>query len=280
LRPGPSVPARPRLVTLSTDVGSAYAAQMKGVLYRSLPAGHVVDLTHDLPPHRIAEAAFLVRQMAVAFPAGTVHLVVVDPGVGGDRAAIAQTTRDGSCLVGPDNGVLAPLAARLGVAGVVRLDPERIQAGGPVGRTFEGRDLFAPAAARLALGAKLGTLGAAWRHRPLDLPEAEITPSGARGMIMHLDHFGNAITNIPTAALPASTRSVELILRGRRRHGVPVRPIYETLPRDGLGLVSSSFGTLELAVRERSAAAGLHLRVGQTVRIRWRSAGTAPKARK
>ena len=114
---------RKRLVTLTTDVGAAYAAQMKGVLARALPPGTVVDLVLDLRPHAIEEAAFLLRHMAPTFPPGTVHVAVVDPGVGGRRAPIAVACREGSFLVGPDNGVLGPLAEVLGVRRVVRLEP-------------------------------------------------------------------------------------------------------------------------------------------------------------
>jgi S-adenosyl-L-methionine hydrolase (adenosine-forming) len=265
------VPTRPRLVTLSSDTGSAYAAQMKGVLYRSLPPGHVVDLTHELPRHRVDEAAFLVRQMASTFPAGTVHVVIVDPGVGGDRAPIAIGTHDGSFLVGPDNGVLAPLAAHLGFVRAVRLDRGRMGPRAPVGRTFEGRDLFAPAAARLARGSNLVALGERWTPRSLELPEATITPRELRGVVMHLDHFGNAITNIPSLAVPPGLDTVVLVIAGRRARSVAVRSIYEELAPGAVGLLGSSFGTLELAVREGSAASRLRLQVGDDVRVRWRS---------
>ena len=170
-------PAAPRpLVTLTTDVGWAYAAQMKAVLYRALPDATVVDLTHEIRPHAVAEAAFLLRHMARGFPRGAVHLAVVDPGVGGRRAPIAIRTREGAHLVGPDNGVLWPLAEELGFRAAVRLDPARVVARRGLSRTFEGRDLFAPAAARIAGGTPIGTLGRPIRPVPLTLARPRQRP--------------------------------------------------------------------------------------------------------
>src|SRR5690242_1156568 len=114
--------ARFQLVTLTTDLGWAYAAQMKGVLSRLLPPAQIVDVDHELPAHGISEAAFVIRQVAPTLPSGTVHVVVVDPGVGGRRAPVAVRLRDGTSLVGPDNGVLSPLAEEVGIVETVKLD--------------------------------------------------------------------------------------------------------------------------------------------------------------
>jgi S-adenosyl-L-methionine hydrolase (adenosine-forming) len=263
------MPSRVRLVTLSTDIGSAYAAQMKGVLYGFLPAGHVVDLTHDLPRHRVAESAFLVRQMVGAFPPGAVHLVVVDPGVGGDRAPIAIRTREGSYLVGPDNGVLWPTAERLGIAKTVRLAPPRVAGASRVGRTFDGRDLFAPAAARLARGARLDSLGKGWAPRPLRLPTPTVSESGVKGTIVHIDHFGNAITNIPSSAIAGRSGSVSMKAGSSGVRRALLCAAYEELRLGQLGVLPSSFGTLELAAREGSAASRLGVKFGAAVTLRW-----------
>jgi S-adenosylmethionine hydrolase len=257
------------LVTLSNDIGSAYAAQVKGVLYGSLPAGHVVDLTHDLPRHRIAESAFLVRQMVAAFPPGAVHLVVVDPGVGGARAPIAIRTRDGSYLVGPDNGVLWPTAERLGIARTVRLHPLKVAVASRVGRTFDGRDLFAPAAALLARGRRLESLGKEWEPRSLQLPTPTVGVRGAKGTIIHIDHFGNAITNIPSSAIAGRSGSVSVKVGSRQVRRAPLCAVYEELRTGQLGVLPSSFGTLELAEREGSAASRLGLKSGAAVTLSW-----------
>jgi S-adenosyl-L-methionine hydrolase (adenosine-forming) len=259
--------ARRRLVTLTTDLGSAYAAQMKAVLCRSLPPGQVVDLAHDLPAHGVDEASFLLRQIAAGFPRGTVHVAVVDPGVGGTRAPVAVRCVEGSLLVGPDNGVLYPLAQRLGIASTVRLDPERVAPGATVSPTFEGRDLFAPAAARLATGTPLRTLGRPQGLTVHPLPEPRRAGGWAHGTILHVDRFGNAITNLPTDWFPEAGGTVRVRI-GRGLRTLPRRRTYGDLPPRGLGVLGSSFGTLEVSAREASAAARLGLTVGQRLALR------------
>ncbi len=256
---------RPPLVTLTTDIGPAYAAQMKAVLAHADPPLTVVDLTHELTPHAIPEAAFLVRAMARGFPPGTVHVVVVDPGVGGRRAPLVIATRDGSRLVGPDNGVLQPLATALGGGPAYRL-----HALGPrVGRTFDGRDLFAPAAARLASGTPPARLGDPIRARPFRLPEATESVGGARGEVLHRDRFGNLVTNVPNEWLPPVVGRLALRLSGAAGHTVPVARSYEALGRGRLGVLPSSFGSLELAVGEGDAARRLHASVGRRLSMTW-----------
>jgi len=245
-------------------MGSAYAAQMKGVLLQRLSAGRVVDVAHDLPAHGIAEAAFVVAHVAATFPPGTVHLVVVDPGVGGSRAPIVIACRDGSFLVGPDNGVLAPLAAKLGRPRAYRLDPNRVVPGRTVSATFEGRDLFAPAAARLATGARAAQLGPPVPYRHYEIPRAVRRGRSVEGEVVHVDRFGNLITNVPSTWL--STVPGSVTARWRRRSTVlPRRRTYAELAPRQVGLLGSSFATIEIGVREGSAAARTRLGVGERV---------------
>ncbi|HYA11277.1 MAG TPA: SAM-dependent chlorinase/fluorinase, partial [Thermoplasmata archaeon] len=207
-----------RWVTLSSDLGSAYAAQMKAVLAHDLPPGTVIDLAHDLRPHALGEAAFVVRAMAARFPAGTVHIVVVDPGVGGRRAPIVVACRDGSVLVGPDNGVLGPLCDALGGGSAFRIDPTRLDAAPRVGTTFDGRDVFAPAAAQIATGTDPGALGPPIELRRLPEAGPKRTATGASGSVLHIDRFGNLVTDVPTSWVPRGTSSVGVRLgRVRRR---------------------------------------------------------------
>ena len=256
---------RPRLVTLTTDIGSAYAAQMKAVLAHADPPLTVVDLAHDLIPHAIGEAAFLVRAMAAGFPAGTVHVVVVDPGVGGRRAALAIATKDGSRLVGPDNGVLLPLADALGGGRAYRLRA----AASRVGRTFDGRDLFAPAALRLAQGTAPARLGEPIAPRRFRLPTASRSAHGARGEVLHRDRFGNLISNVPSDWVPPGVRRLSFRLNDRARRQVPFARSYEELGRRRLGVLSSSFGLLEVAVGEGDAARRLGAAVGDRLTLTW-----------
>jgi len=256
-------------VTLSTDLGAAYAAQMKGVLAQRLPPGRVLDLSHDLAPHDVGEAAFVVRAMAERFPSGSVHVVVVDPGVGGRRSPVAVACRDGSILVGPDNGVLVPLAEALGGGTAYLIEPGRVRAGPRVGTTFDGRDLFAPAAARLALGAPVAALGRRTSLLPLGSAAPRREPEGAEGSVAHVDHFGNLVTNVPTAWVPPRTRAVRARV-GRYAPEVPFVTSYEAGGVGRLVALGSSFGTLELAVGRGRAADRLGVAVGAAVRFTWR----------
>lgn len=265
------------LVTLSSDLGWAYAAQMKAVLFRSLPLGSVVDLAHDLPAHGVAESAFLLREMARRFPAGSIHVAVVDPGVGGPRAPVAVRLRDGTHLVGPDNGLLYPLAHERGVERSVRLDPRQLGPRGRIGTTFDGRDLFAPAAVALALGNPVEQLGRPHRLLSLRIAVPRHGAGVARGAILHVDHFGNLITNFPSSWLP--DRRTRVTVRIARGAPVPLRTArsYHRLGAGSLGLLPSSFGLLELCLREANAAEHLGAATGDPLELRWRS---GPKDRK
>lgn len=257
------------LVTLTTDVGEVYAAQMKAVLYRRLPAGTVVDLSHSLPAHGVEEGAFLLLHMARRFPRGTIHVAVVDPGVGGERAPLGIATGEGSFLVGPDNGLLWPLASDLGSPHAVRLDPARIAESGSVAPTFAGRDLFAPAASLLASGTSLEFLGSPIEPRRYDIPAAQIGPGLAEGLVLHIDRFGNIITNVPTPeAPPVGSRVAFRVGNGPSRRTAR-QQTYEELAPGGFGVLGSSFGYLEISRRERPAALSLRARVGDRVRLTW-----------
>ncbi len=269
--------AIPRPITLSSDLGWAYAAQMKAEIYRRMPSATVIDLAHDLPPFRVSEAGFVVRAMARRFPPGTVHVVVVDPGVGGTRAPVAVSCADGSILVGPDNGVLSPLAEELGKPAAFRLDPARVAPGPRVGTTFDGRDLFAPAAARLAAGEPPERLG---RPHPLlrnDLPPPRRRRDGADGRIVHVDRFGNLITDVPGTWGPSAVRTVEVRLRGRPGFVAPWGRSYEEFGARHLGVLVSSFGTVEISIGEGSAAARLRVGSGTPLGLTWRT-GSEPRA--
>jgi len=252
-----------------------YAAQVKGALLRAAPTVPLVDLTHDLPRHRVPEAAFVFRAMASSFPPGTTHVAVVDPGVGGSRAAIAIRCGEGSVLVGPDNGVLAPLARALGSPEAFRLDPRTFSTERRVGTTFDGRDLFAPAAARIALGAPLGRLGTRTPFHDLHLPEATRSGSHARGEVVHVDHFGNLISNVPSEWIAPSALRLSVAIGGRRSSRVPWVRSYEALGRGRLGTLGSSFGTVEVAVAEGSASVRLRARTGSRLEFQWDGGGVA-----
>jgi len=225
----------------------------------------VVDLAHDLPAHAVAEAAFLLREMARAFPSASVHVAVVDPGVGGARSPVVIETAAGPWLVGPDNGVLMPLAEELGIRAAFRIEPGRLAARPRVGTTFDGRDVFAPAAARLATGARPAELGRPWTPTAFALPKPGRSAAGARGSVVHVDRFGNLITNLPSPWFRTAGPSVSVRVGRGRVRCVPWVSSYESLDRGALGVLGSSFGLVELAVREGRADALLDARVGTPI---------------
>ena len=251
------------IITLLTDFGLAdpYVGVMKGAILGRFRGATLVDLTHQIPPQALGIASFWLQRSYCWFPEGTVHLVVVDPGVGSERRALALEAR-GHYFVGPDNGVFAPVLRAARGARVVSIEPERL-ALGPLSRTFHGRDLFGPAAAALASGASaLAELGPSVS---LELvPEAaSAAPAAAeiRGSVVTVDHFGNLITNIEAANL-ALEQPREVRVAGRRLR------IVETYAQADAGecvALLGSFGTLEIAVRDASAAAVLG--VGPGVRV-------------
>lgn len=249
-----------------TDFGLAepYVAVMKGVILSIAPHASLVDLTHAIPPQDVRRAAFLLLTVIDYFPAGTVHVVVVDPGVGGERRPIAvQTGR--ACFVAPDNGVLTLALTRQRAEVTIHLTdsdywlPE-------VSATFHGRDIFAPVAAYLALGVPIRDLGA-----PIDdvvrLPAAEPAhqPDGSvLGRIQHIDRFGNCITNVPSHMLRLDTPFVVKVA-GSLIWGIS--PTYSGVePGIALSLIGSS-GFLEIAVCGGNAAEQLGVRVGDAVLI-------------
>lgn len=241
------------LVTLLTDFGTAdgYVGEMKGALLSRAPGATVVDIAHDLPAHDVTFARITVARYWEAFPAGTIHVVVVDPGVGSSRSAIAVES-EGRFLVGPDNGVLS--AALLGHdARAVRLDVPA-----HASPTFHGRDVFAPAAARLATGTKLGSLGDAILATVMATPDPEQTSDGWRGEVIAIDRFGNAITNLRNAGarVTAAGRACRV-----------VRTYADLAPAEAGALIGSS-GLVEIVVREGRAADTLGLRRGASVESR------------
>lgn len=262
----PRAPLRRRLLTLTSDLGAAYSAQVKAVLVRSVAPDRILELTHDLPARGVAEAAFLLRAIGVRFPAGTVHLAVVDPGVGGWRAPLAIACADGSCLIGPDNGLLVPLAQALGDPRAYRIDERRLRRDPRVGTTFDARDVFAPAAAQVARGGRPSSLGPRIRPVDLSLPEARRRGGTIDGTTVHIDRFGNVITNVPTGWVPPGAERLRIRI-GAVRRSVPWATSYEQIGAGRLGALGSSFGTVELAVAEGNAARRLRTRVGAPVRV-------------
>ncbi len=249
------------IITLTTDFGLAdpFVGVMKGCILSRFPAARIVDLTHEVPAHRPRVAGFWLSRSFEYFPSGTVHVAVVDPGVGTDRAILCMAAQ-GHLLLAPDNGLLALCHALHPRAEVVRLTAPRLAELGieRMSSTFHGRDIFAPVAAELAAGrCPPGTLGPRAQSWVSAVDPASVSasarPSAVEGSIVTIDHFGNLISDIDAARL-GGIESPRIRIAGRT---LPLRRTYgEARPGELLALVNS-FGVLEIAQAEGNAAAAL-----------------------
>lgn len=249
------------IITLLTDFGLAdgYAGIMHGVILGINPAATVVDLTHEVPPQDVRSGAYVLATSYRYFPSGTIHTVVVDPGVGSERAAIALRG-SGQLFVAPDNGVLSYVLAE-GYEAAIRLSEPRYWLPHP-SHTFHGRDIFAPVAAHLSLGVPLEALGEPIRQ-PMQfaIPRPLLRSDGVWvAHIIHIDRFGNLVTDLrPTPEARISAAEV----KGRRIRAVV--DTYAAVPPGALGILIGSAGYLEIAVRNGNAQRELGANVGDEV---------------
>ena len=262
----------PPIITLTTDFGisDAYVGVMKGVILGVNPNVQVVDITHAVPPQDIHEAAFLIHAAYRYFPKGTIHIIVVDPGVGSSRRAIVRQT-DQASFVCPDNGILTYLLQEMESNGEVRERAVVIQNRAyclpEVSQTFHGRDIFAPVAAHLSLGVPLDDIGPSAQNLVrLPIPRVEVSGDKLTGQIVKIDNFGNAITNISKLALAGDAAGYEITVDSTR-----LTRINQTYAESEAGkplAIIGSFGMLEIAVNGGSAERRLGLKRGKTVVIR------------
>jgi S-adenosylmethionine hydrolase len=248
------------IVTLLTDFGTtdSYVAEMKGILLAGCPGSTLVDVTHAVPPGDVRSGAYLLGRTWPRFPGGTLHLAVVDPGVGTERAALAFAAH-GHWFVGPDNGLFTQVLHDAEVEAVTLPVP----AG--AAPTFHGRDVFAPAAAALARGEPLQALGEPLATMPVRLSYTEPRYEGKSvvGEILYVDRFGTLVTNLTTELVPPyAVLEVEGLEIG------PLRRTFGDVPTGGLLAYVGSGGAVEIAVRDGSAARRLGLGVGGRIRAR------------
>jgi len=246
------------VITITTDFGhkGPFAAVMKGVILTRFPAARVVDLAHDIPPHWPPEAGFWISRSYRYFPAGTVHVAIVDPGVGTEREILVAEV-GGHVFLAPDNGLLAPLFAGNVDAAIFCLNVGRLSRLGIAtpSLTFHGRDIFAPVAAELASGrltaTDVATPTASWT--PGWLEDPEVTSDRVSGIIVTVDAFGNLISNIDQGLLQRFKTPVARV----GGHRFELRQTYGRVkPGEYLALVNS-FGVLEIARAEGNAAESL-----------------------
>jgi S-adenosylmethionine hydrolase len=259
--------ARP-ILTLTTDFGASdhYVGAMKGVILSICPQAQIVDICHQVTPFEIAAGAYTIAQAYACFPKRTVHVVVVDPGVGTTRRPILVEAA-GQYFVGPDNGVLSMVCAREQYK--VRHIANARYFRHPVSATFHGRDIFAPVAAHVAAGVPLSRIG-----KPIqDYLRAEFAQpqrSGDRawtGAILKIDRFGNIVTNFHIRDFPAlSSPAVIVVAIGRRKIAALARNYAEYKPGELFAIVGSS-GYLEISMNRGSAAEKLGCKTGQPVKL-------------
>ena len=260
--------ARP-VVALLTDFGTHdhYAGTMKGVILGICPEATLVDISHDVTPHDLVGASLELAASYRYFPAGTIFLVVVDPGVGSPRRGLAAEAGDYR-FVAPDNGVLTAALADAKPKTLVELT-ERQYARPTVSRTFEGRDRFAPAAGWLAKGVRLAALGRPLAdYQRLTIPVPEVTAEAIEGVVLRVDRFGNLITNIDRKLFDrlAQDGAVEIAAGG-----TPIGRLVSTYAEISGGEVAALFGSsdrLEVAANAASAAELLRLTQGARVVVR------------
>jgi S-adenosylmethionine hydrolase len=259
------------VVTLTTDFGhkGPYTASMKGVILTRFAGAKIVDLTHESMVHWPAEAGFWLRRAYRYFPVGTVHVAVVDPGVGTQRDIIAAVC-DGHLFLAPDNGLLASLLSATAAPRVHRLDTRHLQRFGidAPSATFHGRDVFAPLGAELAAGSlapeALGPELAVHEIVPAWTDEAALVRGEAHGSVITFDHFGNIITNVDQDLLRGMRTP---IVRLAGHDFSLVRTYGEAKPGEYLALINS-FGVVEVARAESSAHDGLGAERGAPVVVR------------
>jgi S-adenosyl-L-methionine hydrolase (adenosine-forming) len=257
------------IVTLTSDFGTQdhYVACMKGAILRINPKATLVDVTHDIVPQGIVQAAFVLRQIWSWFPAGTVHVVVVDPGVGTGRRILVGRYTD-RIVVAPDNGILT-LVHRDGQFQELRVVENRQYFAGPLSTTCHGRDVLAPAAAHITNGVRLNEFGPLIdRLELLSLPSPRRDGLGLVGEVLYVDHFGNLITNISVADVNAvAGRCGRLTVRLGERVIGPIHATYgDVAVGEPVAMISSTV-MLEIAVNRGNAAEAFDARVGTPVAV-------------
>jgi S-adenosylmethionine hydrolase len=258
------------IITLTTDFGhgSRYVAAMKGVILSINPAANLVDITHGIPPQDIRTGAIALAETAPFFPSGTIHVAVVDPGVGTDRPIVYAEFGNGR-YIAPDNGLLTQLAARQQPRNIREVTNPRFWRPA-VSATFHGRDIMAPVAAHLSLGTPPEELGPGLPQLTL-LPLDEVTVVGKRisGKVVEIDSFGNLITDISREALAAAPTNESVRITCDEHQTLGIFRTYADQPDMTLIALIGSTDRLELAIVGDSAAAMLGVRAGTPVVVEW-----------
>ena len=256
------------IIALLTDFGTQdhYAGTMKGVILGICPDVTLVDITHDIPAHDVTAGALELAAAYKYFPAGTIFVAVVDPGVGSARRGFAADTGDYR-FVAPDNGILTAVLRDAPAKKMVELT-ERRYARPTISRTFEGRDRFAPAAAWIAKGTQFSALGRPiFEIQRLDIPVPDAGADAVRGVVLRVDRFGNLVTNIDRKMVERLGQAGAITIDAAGQRVERLVATYAELPGDGVGALFGSTDHLELAAPSSSAATRLGLTRGAVVTV-------------
>lgn len=257
------------LITLTTDFGegSPYVAAMKGVILSINPRARIVDLTHTIPPQDIRRGAMVLEEVTPLYPPGTLHVAVVDPGVGTSRQ-IVYAEIAGQRYIAPNNGLFSRLAERHEPTKIRAITEERLFRR-PVAPTFHGRDIMAPVAAQLSLGADPDSLGPPSQLVALDWPGAEKVANRITGEVTAVDSFGNLVTNVTREMLAGvpTDETVGVVCDEHETRGI-FNAYADQPPMTLIALVGSN-DCLEIAIVDDSAAIMLGVGAGAPVEVRW-----------
>jgi hypothetical protein len=259
-----------KIITFLSDFGTknGYVAQMKGVA-SCISDARLVDITHDVQPHNIREGAFILRSVAPYFPKGTVHVAVVDPGVGTERRGLLITTKK-QILIGPDNGLLMPAAHFLGDYIVYEISNEKYMQT-PVSYTFHGRDIFTPVAAHVTNDVPFREIGTPTHdYVDLDFGFGEIKDGSIHGKVIYIDRFGNIITNITKTSITNIGLEYDkniIVSIGEEEVEIPFVRSYGFVKKRRLLATVGSSGFLEISVNQGNAAKRLSAKEDEKVEI-------------
>ena len=259
------------IVTLISDFGlrDGYASQMKGIILEKCPDATLIDISHEIERHNIPMGSFVLETSVPYFPKGSIHLAVVDPGVGSDRKAIVIDCNSG-LLLGPDNGLMARASEKLGLKSIHQIQESSLDTRS-VSTTFHGRDIFARAAGLLAAGEKPEAFGErVFRFVKLNVAPAKFAQSKLTCHVLHVDHFGNVITNAEEEQFRKIVAQGKIMIRsGKGDFRARITKSYYQLGPDDVGVLLGSQGYLEIALRERSASEELDLKPLDELELRF-----------
>jgi S-adenosylmethionine hydrolase len=259
------------LVTFLSDFGnkSGYVAQMKGVLYSLVSPVHCVDISHEIAPQNVREGAFILRTTSQFFPRGTIHIAVVDPGVGTDRRGIVVVTKN-QIFVGPDNGLLIPAARAQGDYIAYEISNQTLLRH-PPSRTFHGRDIFTPIAAQILNGLPFDQIGQRVESvTDLSFSKASILDGTIFGSVLFVDGFGNIITNIHYDDVKDRIGEGQALMVqiGSKSIQLSLVVTYGKAGKDELIALFGSSGYLEISKNQGAASTDLQIKIGDLVQIR------------